>query len=186
VTAAELSADEAAEQAQPASGDSPLGQPDGAGTTSSDKRANDLMGLANRRLTAQQNAERERDESRAEIDRLRQEIDDGYAQERAHYLQQPPEPAEPDNALSVAPDGAGEDDEDMVEVRPGVSFPANGFNPYGTAPSHVPGTAVNTSPARRPPTPFGSEPSLADTRAVFDRLAEAEDMRIRQLIADRR
>lgn len=120
-----------------------------------EKRVNDLMGLANRRLTEAEKAKAERDAAREELAQLRAELDEQYEAERARYWQQDAATAE----LDPEPD---DEPEAPVPMMMGI---------HPQRPDHAPHVGGSRNP------------SLDQVRKDFDRLAQQEDQRLRAYVA---
>jgi hypothetical protein len=156
------------------SANSPDARQDGAGDQAQ-KRVDDLMGLANRRLSMAQRAEAERDAARAEVEALRASIEDGWADERARYWQSPgPDiaqaaPVEGEATGVDAPDADGYVDPDY---DPDTDF----------TPRSQPKVDHNAAP-RSATVPIGARGSDLDlARAAFTKASEQEDQRIKALL----
>ena len=134
----------------------------------------------------------ERDEALSEIEALKAQLDEQWAGERDAYEQR----GEPGGVVpeALADEGQGGLDADADvgsgedrEPEPiGLEFPDDEFVP-GAPAAHAAGQPViaGTNPGRMKPIPFGSESSIEQTRAMFARMAEAEDARIREELARR-
>jgi hypothetical protein len=155
-------------------GDSPVGGKDGAGDHA-DGRINDLMGLANRRLTQAEKAKQERDEARAEIDALRAQLDAMSSPDWAEPRDEPEPGVDAERADvvdgDVVPDEVADEEDELPEGTILMAAP-----PWANDPrTHI---DVNSAPRTALRHTGMPESDISVTRRRFEEAARIENERL--------